>query len=72
MRKKERSPVKGHEIGKLSSLPLEEEDRSDLRITKIPTLGKTNPNQRMLDKHFYRDGLSLGQWIPKRGLTYKG
>jgi len=42
VRKKERSPVKGHELEKLSSPLLKEEDRNDLRIKHIPTLDKTN------------------------------
>ena len=33
VRKEERSPVRGHELGKLFSPPPEKEDRGDLRIT---------------------------------------
>ena len=32
VRKEERSPERGHELGKLFSLPPEKEDRGDLRI----------------------------------------
>jgi len=37
VRKKEKSPVRRHKLGNLSSSPLEEKDRSDLRIKYIPT-----------------------------------
>jgi len=45
VRKKERNPVREHELGSPFSLPLEKEDRSDLRIKKIPTSGKADLSQ---------------------------
>jgi len=44
VRKKERSPIRGYDLGNLSFPPLKEEDKSDLRIKYISTLGKVNPN----------------------------
>jgi len=44
VRKKERSPLRGHELGKPFFLSPEKEDRSDLRINSISTLGKANPS----------------------------
>ncbi len=41
VRMEERSPVRGHELGKPFSSPPEKEDKGDLRIT---TLGKADPS----------------------------
>ena len=61
MRKKERSPVKGHEIGKLSSLPLEEEDRSDLKIILISILDKANLSLSIAKTYTIKNKSSLNQ-----------
>ncbi len=45
VRKKKRNQVKGHELGKPSSLLSEKEDKSDLKIKKkILTSGKADPS----------------------------
>jgi len=44
VRKKKRSLVREHELGNLSSLPLEKEDRSNLRIKYILISDKVNPS----------------------------
>jgi len=48
VRKKERSPVRGHNLEKLSFSSLEEENRSDLSIN-IPIPDKANLSQGILD-----------------------
>ncbi len=64
-RKKEWSSERGHDLGKPSSLLLEEKDRSDLRIKYILTPGKANLSQGTAKWCSYRDRSSLSQWIPK-------
>jgi len=64
-RKKEKSLVRGYELGILSSLSLEEENRSNLRINIQSILDKANSSQRVSEGHSYRDRSLLSQWIPK-------
>jgi len=47
VRKKKRSPVKGHNLGRPFSLPSEKENRSDPRIKLITNSGQSQSKSRI-------------------------